>query len=148
MIPRRLNDWFAAGTVNLDGHIDVHTPPSETIQIAIGVASEIEKWGEDIAPAIYVPDGVTESSANFHGRVIIVVYKLGHLPGTNAMPAHFRLGSIIFENGTASVNVSKLSVYNDEQCYLDEENVGKFDLSDPDFPATIFKPFQQVLVQL
>jgi hypothetical protein len=150
-IPYQIDDWFAKGTVLLrQSTLPEYTwrkikPPIETTQIAIGVSCEIGKWGKNIVPAIYVPDGTTQSPANHNGRVIIIVYKM--------IPTLSRLGSIIFENGSATVYISKFpykgatprlasDINGCSRDHSEGENAGSFDLSDPDFPATIFQPFQ------
>jgi|10_taG_2_1085330.scaffolds.fasta_scaffold00245_33 hypothetical protein len=131
MIPHSLVDWFARGTTIL---VDRTTTKSENVKIAIEIANEIRKWGENLTPTIYVPDGATKCPANEFGRTIIVLYKLAHVN-------HLRLGSIIFEAGKAVVNINQ-NPRDEHPPSSGEENIGSYDLSDPGFPETIFQPFQ------
>jgi hypothetical protein len=135
MIPCHLHDWFARGTQILaDETEDVAL---ENAKIAVEIVKDIRNWGDDIIPAIYVPDGVSSTPANYHGRVIIVIYRYGVL-------AHARLGSIIFESGQAIVNINPYPT-DENVSQGGEDQVGTFDLSDPDFPMSIFRPFQSAI---
>lgn len=132
MIPMTLSDWTGRGCVRLD---DRNAIDCENVAIAAEVADQIHTWHEDIIPAIYVPDGVTECPANAHGRVLIVVYRYGPV-------RHLRLGSIVFEDGKAHVSINNQPM--DEHVQPGgEEHVRFIDLSDPGFPETILQPFSR-----